>query len=139
MRLSTKGRYGLHTMFELARHYGEDPIPLSEVSKATDLPMGYLEQLVRKLKKDNLVDSIRGPKGGYFVTRDPKDITIGDVLRSAEDFFGITECSNSDGVCCKENYCIARQVWQVIEDEMNNTIDSISLQDMVDRNVKKTR
>lgn len=135
MRLSTKGRYGLHAMYELAKHYGGDPLPLSVISKETELPIGYLEQLIRKLKKDKLVDSIRGPKGGYYLTKNPKDITIGDVLRSSEDFFGVTECSNDFGVCGKEDFCIARQVWIVIADEINKTIDSITLQDMVDKKI----
>ncbi len=139
MRLSTKGRYGLQAMYELGKNYGQEPLPLSEIAKVTELPIGYLEQLIRKLKKDDLVDSTRGPKGGYFLKRAPKDITIGDILRSLEDFFGVTECSNENGVCGKENSCPSRKVWIAIADEINKKIDSMTLQDMVDGNIKRTR
>ncbi|QQK07585.1 RrF2 family transcriptional regulator [Miniphocaeibacter halophilus] len=131
MRLSTRGRYGLHAMYVLGKNYGLDPIPLSEISKMTGLSNSYLEQLIRRLKKNGLVSSVRGSQGGYFLTRNPKDISIGEILIALEDFFGTTECSTDEGYCSKQGYCPARGVWIEISKELITKANSMNLAEMV--------
>lgn len=137
MRLSTRGRYGLHAMYVLGKNYGEEPIPLSEISKQTGLPSSYLEQLIRRLKKQNIVKSTRGSQGGYFITRDPKDISIGEILECLEDFFGMTECSIEDGYCSREEFCPARGVWIEISREIYAKTHSMSLEEMINGEYRK--
>ncbi len=131
MRLSTRGRYGLQAMYVLAKNYNKDPISLNEIAKITTLSNSYLEQLIRRLKKGGLVDSVRGSQGGYFLSRDPKYITIGDILRNLEDFFGTTECSTDEDFCPKQEDCPARGVWVEITNEITKKVDSMTLEEMV--------
>ena len=131
MKLSTRGRYGLHAMYVLGKNYEGDPISLSEISKITSLSNSYLEQLIRRLKKGGLVDSVRGSQGGYFLTRSPKEISIGDILRNLEEFFGTTECSTDDDYCPKQDGCPARGIWVEISNEITRKADSMTLDEMV--------
>ncbi|WP_099203233.1 RrF2 family transcriptional regulator [Miniphocaeibacter massiliensis] len=131
MRLSTRGRYGLHAMYVLGKNYEGEPISLNEISKITGLSNSYLEQLIRRLKKGGLVDSIRGSQGGYFLTKNPKDITIGDILRNLEDFFGTTECSTEEDYCPRQGSCPARGVWVEISNEITRKANEMTLDEMV--------
>jgi len=131
MRLSTRGRYGLHAMYVLGCHYGEDPVSLAEISKKTGLSDNYLEQLIRQLKLAGLVDSMRGTHGGYYLTKDPKNITVGDILKNLEEFFGATECSVADGICSREGSCPARGVWANLVASMEETVESMTLDEVV--------
>lgn len=131
MKLSTRGRYGLRAMYVLGKNYGSDPVPLSEIAEQTELSTSYLEQLIRRLKKSELVDSARGFQGGYFLTRSPADITVGEILESLEDFFGITECSHENGHCNNESQCTVRGVWIELSKEITEKANSITLEDVV--------
>lgn len=131
MRLSTRGRYGLHAMYVLGCHYGDDPVSLTEIAKETGLSDNYLEQLIRQLKLAGLVDSMRGTHGGYFLTKDPKEITVGDVLKNLEEFFGATECSIASGICSREGTCPARGVWIKLLNSMDKAVESMTLDQVV--------
>lgn len=131
MKLSTRGRYGLQAMYVLGKNYGLEPISINEISKITNLSNSYLEQLIRRLKKDGLVKSSRGSQGGYFLTKNPKEISIGEILRSLEEFFGTTECSVKDGKCEKGEECPARGVWVEISRALTNKVDSMTLEEMI--------
>ena len=123
-------------MYILAKNYEKDPVPLSDISRMTDLSDSYLEQLIRRLKKNGFVDSIRGSQGGYFLTRSPYEISIGEILRSLEDFFGTTECSAQNGYCNNEKSCPTRDVWIEISNAINDKVDSMNLGDLVDGKYK---
>ena len=84
MRLSTRGRYGLKAMYQLAIHYGEGPIPLKQIADKENLSENYLEQLVSQLRKEGLLTSVRGAQGGYMLAIPPREITVGNVLRVLE-------------------------------------------------------
>ena len=84
MRLSTRGRYGLKAMYQLACHYGEGPISLNSIAEEQDLSENYLEQLVATLRKEGLLNSVRGAQGGYMLAKPPEDITVGNILRTLE-------------------------------------------------------
>lgn len=131
MKLSTRGRYGLRAMYVLGKNYGSDPVPLSEIAVQTGLSTSYLEQLIRRLKKNNLVDSVRGFQGGYYLTKKPEDITVGEILVALEDFFGVTECSKDDGHCEKEDNCPVRGVWVELSNEITEKANSMTLEGVI--------
>lgn len=138
MKLSTKGRYGLKAMFQLAVHYGEGPVPLKSVADEQNLSENYLEQLVSVLKKNGLLESVRGAQGGYMLAKPPKDITVGNILRTLEGDMAPSDCVIDDEIykCEREEYCVTKLVWTRIRDSINDVIDSITLQDMVDEHNK---
>lgn len=136
MRLSTRGRYGLRVMHYLAQHYNDKPIALSKISNDLDLPLNYLEQLVRKLRESGLVESVRGAQGGYRLTKKPDEIFIGEILRVMEQYMSPTECAEGDNVCSSEEHCVARIVWKKIQDSINSVVDTYTLQDMIDDELK---
>ncbi|SCG83255.1 BadM/Rrf2 family transcriptional regulator [Proteiniborus sp. DW1] len=134
MKLSTKGRYGLKAMFELALHYGEGPVALRNIAESQDISEHYLEQLIAVLRKNGLATSVRGAQGGYLLSDNPKNITVGDVIRALEGDIAPSECVRDEntGKCIKEDYCVTKNVWIKIRNSINDVIDSITLQDMVD-------
>jgi Rrf2 family protein len=132
MRLSTKGRYGLKAMFDLALHFGSGPISLSSISERQDISLNYLEQLILMLKKAGLVTSIRGAYGGYTLSRPPNKITVGDVLNVLEGTLSPVSCSKDDDEHCKKSgECITKKIWDKLYNSINDVVDSITLGDMV--------
>ncbi len=133
MKLSTKGRYGLMAMYQLAIAYGEGPISIKSIADEEELSENYLEQLFSTLKKDGLIVSSRGAYGGYMLSRHPKEITVGDILRSLEGENYPAECVSSDGFeCKKEEMCATKLVLAKLKSGIDQVIDSITLQDMVE-------
>lgn len=136
MKLSTKSKYGLKACQALAEVYGsESPMPLNVISEKAGVTDAYLEQIIILLRKANIVESVRGVSGGYYLARPPKDITIGEVLRTLEDGLEIIGCINNP--CAGGEYCKARDVWTRIYNGINEILDSMTLQDMLDDNIKK--
>lgn len=132
MKLSTKGRYGLKAMFELALNEGKGPIPLKKIGLRQNISDQYLEQLFLNLRKANLVKSVRGAYGGYLLSRAAKDITVGDILRVLEGPIAPSECVlYSDLDCELMNTCVTKVIWEKIKKSIEDVIDSISLEDMV--------
>lgn len=132
MKLSTKGRYGLMAMYQLAQDYGEGPISLKHVAEKQGLSENYLEQLFSNLKKEGLLTSTRGAYGGYMLSRKPDEITVGQVLRSLEGQMSPSECVAEDGFdCARDDSCATRWVFAKIKDSIDRVIDSITLEDMV--------
>lgn len=133
MKLSTKGRYGLKAMFELALHYGEGPIPLKNVAESQGISEHYLEQLIAVLRKNGLVQSVRGSQGGYMLIEAPRKITVGDIIRVLEGEIAPADCVTEDSNACeRENKCVTKLVWIKIRDSINEVIDSITLEDMLE-------
>ncbi|HHV39353.1 MAG TPA: Rrf2 family transcriptional regulator [Tepidimicrobium sp.] len=134
MRLSTRGRYGLKAMYQLAIHYGEGPIPLKSVADRQNLSENYLEQLVSVLRKEGLLNSVRGAQGGYMLAKPPENITVGDILRILEGDIAPADCVIDGGYECEnEKSCVTKTVWIKIRDSIDEVIDSITLQDMLDK------
>lgn len=132
MKLSTRGRYGLKAMFQLSLYYGEGPIPLKQIADKQGLSENYLEQLFSILRKEGLVKSVRGAQGGYMLSREPKDITVGQVLRCLEGNMAPSDCviDGEEIECEREEICVTKLVWIKIKDSIDEVIDSITLQDM---------
>ena len=136
MILSTKGRYGLKAAFELALTYGDGPVPLKRICDKYEISENYLEQLFAKLKKAGYVKTTRGVQGGYSLAKEPKEITVGMILRALEGDITASNCVSKE-TCSREAICATRTIWEKIEMSINNVIDNISLFDMIDDNVEK--
>lgn len=133
MILSTKGRYGLKAAFELALSYGGGPVPLKKICDKYEISENYLEQLFGKLKRAGYIKSTRGVQGGYSLAKDPKDITVGMILRALEGEITASNCVSKE-TCSRESICATRTIWEKIELSINNVIDNISLFDMMEDN-----
>jgi len=134
MKLSTKGKYGVKALFELAMHEGAGPMSLRSIADRQGLSEHYLEQLAAPLRKAGLITSIRGAQGGYVLGRPADQITVGDVIRVLEGPIGFADCSveNEPGPDCAAR-CVVHGVWEKVTRQIVQVIDSITLQDLVDQ------
>lgn len=132
MKLSTRSRYGLRALIDLAFHYNDGPVPLREVAERQNLPENYLEHLMAALRRGGIIKSVRGPSGGYYLNRAPQDITLGDIFRLLEGPIAPAECSaSSEGTCSSPSDCFVFSLWQELSDEINNVFDSKTLADVL--------
>ena len=120
MKLSTKGRYGLRAMIDLAQYSGDAPVSIISISERQDISERYLEQLVALLRKAGLVRSIRGAGGGYVLAKDMKEISVGDILRALEGSLEPVECPGLDpaGGCKSADSCVSKYVWKRINESL---------------------
>lgn len=135
MKLSTKGRYGLRAVLDLAMHAEEEAVALSSIAERQSISISYLEQLIAKLKKAGIVNSIRGAQGGYVLAKEKKDISVGDILRALEGDLNPVNCSELTGgesQCNGSDLCVTKYVWKRISDSINNTVDEITLAELVE-------
>jgi len=134
VKLSTKGRYGVAAMYDLALHYGQGPISLKNVAKRQGISEHYLEQLMGTLRKAGYVQSIRGAQGGYTLTKDPAQITVGDIITIMEGPIAPVDCVLTDDTdnryCDRAGACVTRGVWAKVRDSINEVLNSISLADL---------
>ena len=131
MKLSTKGKYGVKAMVELAIHYGETPVSIKTISQRQNISEYYLEQLFSPLRKAELIKSIRGAQGGYILGREPKDIKVSEVMYVLEGPIEIAECI--EGVACNNiDCCATRLLWAKIKNSIDEVMEGITLQDIVD-------
>lgn len=133
MKLSTKGRYGLTAMVDLALNSGGGPISLKSIADRQGLSEHYLEQLIAGLRKAGLVKSVRGAQGGYVLGKKAEKIRVGDIIRVLEGPIAPVECeANGDPDCCqKSDYCVTRTIRQKVRAPIEDVLDSISLADLV--------
>lgn len=133
MKLSTKGRYGLRAMIDMARYSEEEPVSISSIAVRQGISEGYLEQLVSLLKKAGLVKSIRGAGGGYILARAMDDISVGDILRALEGSLEPVRCAAfySEEGCTASDGCVTKYVWQKINESINRTVDEMKLNELV--------
>ena len=132
MKISTRGKYGLRAMIDLALYSEQEAVSISSIAFRQNISESYLEQLMAKLKKAGLVRSTRGAQGGYRLVRPPAEITVGEVLRALEGGLNLVDCLLEEDSCGKSCACPSRIVWMKIRDGLNNIVDGISLQDMID-------
>lgn len=134
MKISTKGRYGLRAVIDIAIHGESDPVSLSDIAIRQNLSMSYLEQLIAKLKKANIVTSVRGAKGGYSLAAPQDKISVGDILRALEGDLSPVNCSEvtENGEPCKESeQCITKVVWRRISESINSAVNNLMLSDLL--------
>lgn len=136
MKLSTKGRYGVIAMYDLAMNAGKnEPISLKSVAERQQISEHYLEQLMGQLRKAGLVKSTRGAQGGYVLTREPKEITVGDIIRVMEGPIAPVDCllsTNKDDFhyCEKCDDCVTQGIWLKVAESISEVLDGITLDDL---------
>jgi Rrf2 family protein len=132
LRLSKRGEYGVRAMFEIAKNYGKGPITIKEIAGKQEVPIPYLEQLLNRLRREGLIDSVRGPGGGYVLKRNPKDISMGEVLKILEGPVALSECLNPALVdsCNRINACVTRLLWKQLGETIDNFLKKTTLKDL---------
>jgi Rrf2 family protein len=138
VKLSTKGRYGLRAMIDLAIHSKENQVSIKSISERQEISENYLERIIALLKKAGYVKSTRGAQGGYMLTKKPDQISVGNILRALEGDLNPVDCSltNDDKVCSESSLCVTKFVWKRISDSINDVVDNISLQDLVNEQLE---
>ncbi|MEZ4357041.1 MAG: Rrf2 family transcriptional regulator [Eubacteriales bacterium] len=132
MIISTKGRYGLRAVFEVAINQTEKPVSLKTIADKQELSVLYLEKLFSKLKNKKIIKSVRGAQGGYLLNKSPDKISVGEVIRALEGPLTPANCVVGTKECLNIESCVMHSVWQKIYDGINDIADSITLQDMLD-------
>ena len=130
MKISTKGRYGLRAMVDLAVYSLGDQVTLKSIAQRQSISENYLEQVFSILRKAELVKSIKGAQGGYIIGKSPENITVGDILRALEGSLSVVEDA-SESTTDEIELCINNNVWNKINDCINTAVDSVSLEDLV--------
>jgi len=138
LKISTKGRYGLRALIDLAVYSINSPVPINSIAARQDISQRYLEQLMAMLKKAELVKSIRGAGGGYFLARPAEEITVGDVLRALEGDIEPVKCAGfePDDICQAADSCVTKYVWQKINDTINEAVDEMRISDLAEESRK---
>ena len=133
VKLSTKGRYGLRALIDLAQYGEKEAVSIQSISARQQISDSYLEQLVRKLKKAGLVTSLRGAQGGYRLAKPAEEISVGDVLRALEGSIEAVSCQEGENPSCVgKDLCVARYVWQKVNKCIQETVDSIMISQLVE-------
>jgi len=134
MRLSTKSRYGVRALFDIAYHAEEAPAQIKTISRRQGITPRYLEQIFQKLKRAGIVKSIRGPRGGYYLARKPEEIAVGDVIRAMEESIEPVFCARPpkgrSRKCRRESKCVAQVIWREAGQRLGDYLDSVSLAQM---------
>ena len=137
MKLSTRGRYGVRLMLELALHYGEGPILLRDIAERQGISEKYLWQLINPLKTTGLVNSQRGAHGGYVLGKAPEAISLKAILQILEGSLCLVDCADNPSFCERSSFCIARDVWREASKNMQQTLENTTLASMVSRQKEK--
>lgn len=137
MRLTTKGRYAVTAMLDLALHKNQGPVSLSDISSRQAISLSYLEQLFSKLRRSELVSSVRGPGGGYELKRGSGEIFIAQIIDAVDESVDTTKCQGA-GDCQGGETCLTHYLWEDLSEQIHTFLESISLADLVAKNeVKK--
>jgi len=139
MKLSTRTRYGIRAILELAKNVGNRPLQIKMIAQRQDISVKYLEQLMTILKSAGFVRSIRGSKGGYLLARAPNEINLNEVFNCLEGLVTTVECVRDSNYCQRTADCVTRQVWTQVQNAIKNVLQSITLQDLVDRTKDKEK
>lgn len=132
MRLTTKGRYAVTAMLDLALHATQGPVSLADISERQGISISYLEQLFAKLRRNGLVSSVRGPGGGYRLSRDGHAIYVAEVIDAVDESVDATRCEGM-GDCQNGETCLTHDLWQQLSSEIHRFLGGISIQSLVER------
>ena len=136
MQISTKGKYSVRAVLDIAQNSNGSPVTLGAISKREGISLLFLEQLFQQLRKGNVVRSIRGPHGGYVLARDPAEITIGEIVRLIEPPLYTSSCFSNDGAvdnCRIGDTCIGGAIWKQLAEHVDNFLDSITLAELANK------
>ena len=130
MKLTTKGRYAVTAMLDLALHYQQGAVTLSDIAKRQGISLSYLEQLFARLRRSGLVDSVRGPGGGYTLAQAPEKITVAQIVITINENIDATRCGG-DQNCQGDERCLTHYLWESLSERIHSFLDSITLADLV--------
>ena len=141
MRLTTKGRFAVTAMIDLAMRQGKGPVTLSGISQRQAISLSYLEQLFGKLRRHEIVESIRGPGGGYSLARRADKVTVADIIIAVDEPLDATQCGGKENChgadAASGTRCMTHELWATLNEKMVDYLDSVSLQDLVDQQKQK--
>jgi Rrf2 family cysteine metabolism transcriptional repressor len=137
MKLSTRGRYGLRALLDLALHQGEGLVPLKDIARRQEFSLPYLEHLIAPLIAAGLVKSTRGARGGVSLLKPPSEIKLSEVVQLLEGSIALVDCVNNPALCHRSNFCVTRDIWVEMKEAMSRVLDSTTLQDLVERQERK--
>ena len=137
MRLTTKGRFAVTAMIDLALRQGNGPVTLAAISQRQRISLSYLEQLFGKLRRHELVESTRGPGGGYTLARNAADITVADIIVSVDEPMDATQCGGKENCLGEAGRCMTHDLWATLNFKMYEYLTSVTLSDLVDSQLKK--
>ena len=134
MKLSTKARYAVRAMVDLAMHCDQHPIPRKEISGRQDISPHYMEQLFARLRDAEIIEAVRGPGGGYLLSRRPDEITVGDIVRAVDEVLTPAPCLREDTPldCERTATCVTRRLWEDFNSKTDEFLDSKTIQDLCD-------
>ena len=136
MRLTTKGRFAVTAMIDLALRGEDGPVALASISERQKISLSYLEQLFGKLRRYALVDSVRGPGGGYCIARPLDQLTVADIIRAVDEQLDATQCGGQEN-CQDEHRCMTHDLWSTLNGKMYEYLSSVTLAELVDKQRKK--
>ena len=138
MKLSTRGRYGVRLMLDLALHQGRGPVLLREIAKRQEISEKYLWQLINPLKAAGMINSLRGARGGYLLAKKPSEINLKQILAVLEGSLCLVDCVENPSNCERAPACITRDVWTEASKGILDVLESMTLEKMVEGHMKKT-
>ena len=137
MKLSTRGQYGTRALLDLALHNGEGPVILRDIAQRQQISLPYLEHLIAPLIAAGIIRSTRGARGGISLVKSPEKIKLSEVIQLLEGSIAPVECVNNPGICSRSAFCVTRDVWGELEKAMSGVLETITLQDLVERHKGK--
>ncbi len=138
MKVSTRIRYGVRLMLSLAENWGKGPVLLKEIARDEEISEKYLSLIVIPLRTKGLVNSIRGARGGYTLARPPEEITVEQIMEAIEGRLSLVDCISDSARCSRAEECVTRDVWAALGDTITRTLDSVSLDRLVQMKKGKT-
>jgi Rrf2 family cysteine metabolism transcriptional repressor len=139
MKISTKGRYGMRAMLDLAVNYAQSPVLLKDIARREEISLKYLDRICSSLKAAGLLKSSRGSKGGFTLSRPPDEITLKEIVEALEGPLDLVGCLSDKNFCKRMNFCVTRDVWYELSRAMEAVLASKSLEDLVRREKKKNK
>jgi Rrf2 family iron-sulfur cluster assembly transcriptional regulator len=136
MRLTTKGRFAVTAMLDLAMHDGQGPVTLAGISRRQSISLSYLEQLFGKLRRRSLVESVRGPGGGYTLARAPAQVSVAEIIHAVDEPLDATQCGGKEN-CREEQRCMTHELWATLNEKMFEYLNSVKLSDLVNRQCRE--
>lgn len=136
MRLTTKGRFAVTAMVDLTMNGVKGPVTLAAISERQKISLSYLEQLFGRLRRCNIVESVRGPGGGYYLARQASKITAADIIQAVDEPLDVTGCGGR-GDCCDEHPCITHDLWMGLNEKIFDYLEAVTLQQLVDSHTRQ--
>ena len=137
MKLSTRGRYGVRALLDLALHSGKGTVLLKDIARRQEISLPYLEHVVTPLVAAGLVKSTRGARGGVLLLKPPAEIKLSEVVQVLEGSLAPVDCVNNPALCHRSTFCVTRDIWVEMKEAMSQVLDSTTLQDLVERQRQK--